>query len=78
MAHLQEVLDGTPHYPSSSCIAAMVYDRESERLFLQFTGGNGGVYSGVPEDVVERLWRSGSKGKTYNREIKGRYSYTPE
>ena len=78
MARLNDVLDGQPHYPSSTCIAAMVYEPESQQLFLQFTGGNGGVYSGVPEDVVERMWRSGSKGRYFNRQIKAKYPYAPE
>lgn len=78
MARREEFLEGKPHYPSSTCFSTMVYNAESEQMFVQFGSGHGGIISGLPTDVAEAWHRSGSKGKFYWRNVRGQYPFSSE
>lgn len=60
---------------SSSNIASIGYDAESETLEIQFH--NGGIYRyyGVPQAVYTGLMASSSHGSYLAQNIKNRYQY---
>ena len=61
---------------SSSTIASIGYDHESETLEIEFHGGGIYQYPGVPEKVHQELMIAGSKGTYFDRNIKkAGYSY---
>jgi len=61
---------------SSSNIASIGYDADSETLEIEFL--NGGVYQyfDVPEREYESLMAAGSHGSYLARSIKGTYRYS--
>jgi hypothetical protein len=61
---------------SSSNIASIGYDVNSQTLEVEFL--NGGVYQyfDVPQHVYEELMGAGSKGKHLASNIKGYYRYS--
>lgn len=61
---------------SSSNIASIGYDANSQTLEIEFL--NGGVYQyfDVPQHVYEELMGPGSKGKYLAVNIKGYYRYS--
>ncbi len=61
---------------SSSNIASIGYDANSQTLEIEFL--NGGVYQyfDVPQYVYEDLMNAGSHGQYLARNIKGTYRYS--
>jgi len=61
---------------SSSNIASIGYDVDSQTLEIEFL--NGGVYQyfDVPQHVYEELMSAGSHGQYLARNIKGAYRYS--
>jgi hypothetical protein len=61
---------------SSSNIASIGYDANSQTLEIEFL--NGGVYQyfDVPQHVYEELMNAGSHGQYLARSIKGAYRYS--
>jgi hypothetical protein len=61
---------------SSSNIASIGYDVDSQTLEIEFL--NGGVYQyfDIPQHVHEELMNADSKGQYLARNIKGAYRYS--
>ncbi len=60
---------------SSSNIAAIGYDAESQTVFVQFLNGSTYAYKGVPEHEFENLRTAPSVGSYLNRNYKNVYPY---
>ena len=60
---------------SSSNIAAVGYDKESQTLGIEFRSGGTYEYFDVPESVYESFIQSASLGKFFQTELRGRYRY---
>ena len=60
---------------SSSNIAAVGYDAESQSVYIQFLNGSTYVYKGVPEHEFENLRTAPSVGSYLNRNYKNVYPY---
>ena len=61
---------------SSSNVAAIGYDSDSETLQIEFNNGTTYQYFDVPEEVFEGLRDAGSVGGYLAAHIKGRYRYS--
>ena len=66
---------------SSSNLHSVGYDPEAEVLEIAFKGKDNKKrstyrYSSVPSSVYKSLTRAKSKGKYFNKKIKGEYPYT--
>lgn len=61
---------------SSSNIAAIGYDVEFARLFVEFTSGGTYRYDGVEWGEYDALLRAESVGKYLHANIKGKYATT--
>jgi hypothetical protein len=59
----------------SSSIHHVGYDRDTQRLFLNYEGGRLYEYFGVPDDVYVRLMNATSIGRFVNYAIKPHYHY---
>jgi len=64
-------MDRTP--VSSSNVASIGYDEETQTLEIEFLSGGVYQYSGVPIDVYESLMAAGSKGSFFHKEIRNVY-----
>ena len=62
-------------YVSSSNIAAVGYDAESQLVYVQFLSGSTYVYKGVLEHEYENLRTAPSIGSYLNRNYKNVYPY---
>ena len=60
----------------STTLAALAYDDAHEILQLEFRSRAIYRYLGVPALVYEALLAAPSKGKYFNREIRGKYRYS--
>lgn len=60
---------------SSSNIAAVGYDAESQSVYVQFLNGSTYTYKGVPEHEFENLRTASSIGSYLNRNYKNVYPY---
>lgn len=60
---------------SSSLVAAIGYDEESETLEVEFVSGAVYRYRGIEPDVNEAFRAAASKGAFFNRHIKGAYPW---
>ena len=60
---------------SSSNIAAIGYDTESQSVYVQFLNGSTYAYKGVPEHEFENLRTAPSVGSYFNRNYKNVYPY---
>lgn len=60
---------------SSSNIAAVGYDAESQTVYVQFLNGSTYAYKGVPEHEFENLRTAPSVGSYLNRNYKNVYPY---
>ncbi|HVK02192.1 MAG TPA: KTSC domain-containing protein [Armatimonadaceae bacterium] len=58
---------------TSSVLRGLCYDIDAATLDVVFRSGAIYRYAGVPSNVAGQLLESGSKGKYFNRFIKGRY-----
>lgn len=63
------------HPVSSSNIAAVGYDEESQIVYVQFLNGLTYAYKGVPEHEFENLRTAPSVGSYLNRNFKNVYPY---
>ena len=60
---------------SSSNIAAIGYDLETQTAYVQFLNGSTYAYKGVPEHEFESLRTAPSVGSYLNRNYKNVYPY---
>jgi hypothetical protein len=60
---------------SSSNIAAIGYDPESQAVYVEFLNGTTYMYKGVPDHEFENLRTSSSVGSYLNRYFKNVYPY---
>ncbi len=60
---------------SSSSIAAIGYEEESQVLEVEFTDGAVYQYSGVPSSEHDGILSANSKGKYLHANIKKRYPF---
>jgi len=60
---------------SSSNIAAVGYDTDSQMVYVQFLNGSTYAYKGVPEHEFENLRTAPSVGSYLNRNYKNVYPY---
>ncbi len=61
----------------STTLATVAYDEVRALLQLEFCSGAVYLYLGVPAAVHQALLDAPSKGKYFNRAIRGRFSYHP-
>nr|WP_121272164.1 KTSC domain-containing protein [Pedobacter schmidteae] len=59
----------------SSVIKYFSYEEEKQVLFITFVSGITYVYKAVPVGVVNGLHTAASKGRFFNRYIKGHFNY---
>lgn len=60
---------------SSSNVAAVGYDPNTQTLQVEFNSGSIYQYFDVPQTIYEALISAESKGKFLNAQIKGYYRY---
>ncbi len=60
----------------SSVIKRYNYEPQKHILYITFTSGITYAYKSVPLDIVNMLKVAESKGKYFNRFIKGRFKYS--
>ena len=60
---------------SSSDIASIGYDEDTQTLEVEFKNGSVYQYSGIPSTEHDGIMNSDSKGKYLHANIKNRYSY---
>ena len=63
------------HPVSSSNIAAVGYDADSESVYVEFLNGSTYKYNGVSESEFENLKTASSVGSYFNRNYKNVYPY---
>lgn len=61
---------------TSSNIAAIGYDSDSETLQVEFNNGTTYQYFDIPEQIFEGLREAGSVGGYLAAQIKGNYRYS--
>lgn len=61
---------------SSTDIRAIGYDVDTQTLEIEFTKGSVYQYAGVPVGEYEAMMNADSKGKYFNANIRGRYSFS--
>lgn len=61
---------------SSSNLAAVGYDSDSETLEVEFLSGSIYQYYNVPQNMYDQLMQEGSKGRFLNAYIKNAYPYS--
>lgn len=61
--------------PTSSNIAAISFDPETDTLTVEFRDGNSYDYFNVQPSTYRAFTQAGSAGSFFHRQIKGRYSY---
>ena len=61
----------------STTLATVEYDEVRELLQLEFCGGAVYLYFSVPPTVYQALLSASSKGRYFNRVIRGRFRYRP-
>ncbi len=61
----------------STTLAALAYDDAHEILQLEFRSRAIYRYRGVPAPVYKALVAAPSKGRYFNREIRGRFPHSP-
>lgn len=61
----------------STTLATVAYDEARELLQLEFCSRAIYLYFGVPTAVHQALLDASSKGRYFNRAIRGRFSYCP-
>ena len=59
----------------STTLASVAYDAHGKLLQLEFRNRAIYQYSGVPAEVHEALLRAPSKGRYFNRAIRGQFPY---
>jgi hypothetical protein len=60
---------------SSSNIASIGYDKNTNTLEVEFNSGDIYQYYSVPEEVYNGLMNASSHGRYLNQNIKGKYQY---
>jgi hypothetical protein len=60
----------------SATLATVVYDGDRELLQLEFRSREIYEYFGVPAAVHQALLQASSKGRFFNRVIRGRFCYS--
>jgi len=61
----------------STTLATVAYDEARELLQLEFCSRSVYLYFGVPATVHQALLEAPSKGRFFNRTIRGRFRYCP-
>lgn len=62
---------------SSSTISGYAYDRQTQRLVVEFNTGKAYLYSDVPLDTVQRFREAESKGRFFGVCIRDRFATQP-
>jgi len=60
---------------SSSAIAELRYDADTQALEVQYKNGGVYQYQGVPQDMFDQLMNASSKGTFINQQIKNAYVF---
>lgn len=63
------------HPVSSSSIAMVGYDEESQEAYVEFHKGGLYIYRGVPPQEFENLWKAQSVGKYHRAYFVNVYPY---
>lgn len=63
------------HAVSSSNIAAVGYDADSQSVYVEFLNGSTYKYNGVSESEFDNLRTASSVGSYFNRNYKNVYPY---
>jgi hypothetical protein len=63
------------HSVSSSNIASVGYEEETQSAFVEFLTGSTYKYEGVPKREFDNLMAAGSVGKYFNQNFKGVYRF---
>jgi len=61
---------------SSSNIASIGYETDSQTLEVEFNNGTIYQYYDVPEHIYDELLSSSSVGSYFNQQVKSNYSYS--
>lgn len=61
--------------PSSSNIATIGFDPETDTLSVEFRDGQSYDYFNVSPSTYRSFTQAGSHGSFFHRQIKGRYAY---
>lgn len=64
------------HSVSSSNIASVGYEEESQFAFVKFLSGSTYKYQNVPKSEFDNLLAASSVGKYFNQNFKGVYRFT--
>ena len=62
----------------STVIHSFSYRPDTRELDIRFTTGRRYVFHDVPPEAVEALRAAFSKGRHFNRRIRGRYRFTEQ
>jgi len=62
-------------YVVSSMIEAIWYSEDAERLSVRFKSGKEYDYLDVPVELYQEFLSAPSKGKFFNKHVKGQYAY---
>ena len=60
---------------NSTCLDEVFYNGDAQELTLTFASGSTYSYAGVPADVAQGLVDAGSKGRYFQANIRGAYSF---
>lgn len=60
---------------NSSCFSKIAYNDETNELVLTFANGRTYAYEGVGKTIFENICKAKSPGSTFNREVRGLFSY---
>ena len=61
---------------SSTMIAAISYDEQTQQLSVHWVRGGQNDYGRVPKEVFDKFVSAPSVGQFYNQNIKGNQDYT--
>ncbi len=58
----------------SSLIDRIVFDDDTNELFVWFKNSHRYVYEGVPRAIYDAFAKAGSAGRFFNEQVKGRFA----
>ena len=59
----------------SSHMLGARYDRQSQKLVIEFRQGGTHEYTGVTSETADAFFNADSHGEFFHRQIKGRYAH---
>ena len=60
--------------PSSSAVAQLIYDDETEQCVVMLTDGSSWTYN-IPQNVMDAWLEASSAGAFYNLQIRGNFAF---